>query len=83
MRRIKAPEKFNLLEFGGNNKSTILHVVPIGKDKSANHCIAIYNNFIFDGNYTHAWPLELAALSKILKTPYRGIDYGYMYVYKS
>jgi hypothetical protein len=82
MVRIKAPEKFNLLEFGKKNTSTLLHVVPIGKDKSANHCIAIYNNFIFDGNYTHAWPLEHESLLKILKTEFRGIDYGYMYINK-
>jgi hypothetical protein len=82
MVRIKAPEKFNLLEFGKCNTTTLLHVVPIGKDKSANHCIAIYKNFIFDGNYTHAWPLSNESLYKILKTDYRGIDYGYMYIKK-
>jgi hypothetical protein len=80
IRKIKYPPGFDLLSSGKLNPATLYHVVLRGIDGTANHCICVYNNFIFDGNYTHAWLLSQESLDECIDCEYVGIASGYMHI---
>ena len=80
LRRITEPDKFNLVEMGKLNPNILYHVVLVGSDGSENHCVCVFDNFIFDGNYTHAWILEQESLNECIDSTFVGISYGYMYI---
>ena len=80
LRRITEPDKFNLVEMGKLNPNILYHVVLVGSDGSENHCVCVFDNFIFDGNYTHAWILEQESLNECIDCTFVGISYGYMYI---
>jgi hypothetical protein len=80
MRKIKYPENFDLIKVATLNPKILYHVVLKGSDGSENHCVAIYNNFIFDGNYTHAWKLAQKSLDECIDSTYTRIIEGYMHV---
>ena len=82
VKRIKYARQFDLLTNASSNPNHLYHEVLKGDDGSANHCVAIYNNYIFDGNYSHAWKLSVDALTECIgpDAKYECIDTGYMYV---
>jgi hypothetical protein len=77
LQRLRNPHKINLLEIAKENPNTIYHVVIKGSDCSSNHCITVYNHYIFDGNYTHALNLCQNELNNCIDSEYIGIDSGY------
>jgi hypothetical protein len=80
LKKIKNPDEFDLIENAKKNPTILYHVVLVGTDGSENHCVCIYNNYIFDGNYTHAWKLEQASLDECIDSTFIGICDGHMYV---
>ena len=80
LRKIGAPDMFNLIEFGKQNPRILYHVVLMGSDGSENHCVSVFNNYIFDGNYTHAWILQQESLNECIDSTFIGICCGYMHV---
>ena len=80
IRKIHNPKQFNLLKEASINPSILFHIVLKGKDKSSNHCIAIHQRFIFDGNFTNALELSLENMKLCIDTDFSTIDSGYMYV---
>lgn len=78
--RIRSPDKFDLIETAKMNPNILYHVVLKGSDGSENHCVCVYNNFIFDGNYTHAWKLEQRSLDECIDSTFKHIVDGYMHV---
>ncbi len=76
--RIRDPDKFDLIENATNNPNILYHVVLVGSDGSENHCVCVYNNFIFVGNYTHAWSLKQSSLNECIDSTFIGINDGYM-----
>jgi hypothetical protein len=80
LRRIRNHEEFDLIENATNNPNIMYHVVLSGADGSENHCVCIYHNFIFDGNYTHAWRLQQSSLDECIDTTFIGINDGYMHI---
>ena len=80
LRKIKSPENFDLIQIGLMNPNILYHVVLKGSDGSENHCVAIYNYYIFDGNYTHAWKLEQKSLDECIDSTFTHIIEGYMHV---
>jgi hypothetical protein len=80
LRRIKFPQKFDLVRSAKENPTSIYHVVIRGADCSINHCVSIVNNYLFDGNYTNAWGLNYESLKQCLDSDFVGIEHGYMHV---
>ncbi len=80
VQRIKHASQFNLLKVATTNPKHLYHVVLRGDDGSANHCVAIFNNFIFDGNFSHAWELSIPNLTECIDAKYESVASGYMYV---
>ena len=80
LRKILKPNSFNLIELGRQNPHILYHVVLMGTDGSENHCVCVFNNYIFDGNYTHAWYLEQESLDECIDSTFIGIAYGYMHL---
>ena len=78
--RIRDPKAFDLIANALRDPNVLYHVVISGDDGSSNHCICVYNNFIFDGNYTKAWRFSKKSLYQCLNSDYAGIECGYMYL---
>ena len=78
--RIRNHEEFDLIETATKNPNILYHVVLEGSDGSENHCVCVFNNFIFDANYTHAWKLEQSSLDECIDCTFIGINDGYMYI---
>ena len=78
--RIRNAPEFDLMYFAKNNPNYLIHVVIVGKDCSQNHCVSIYNGYIFDGNYTNAWILSKKSLSECIDSEFACIQKGYLYV---
>ena len=80
--RIRNHAEFDLIENATNSPDILYHVVLVGSDGSENHCVCVLNNFIFDGNYTHAWKLHQSSLDECIDSTFIGICDGYMFVPK-
>jgi hypothetical protein len=79
LKKIHNPENVDIIEEGKNNPSTLYHVVIKGDDLSQNHCISIYNNWIFDGNIYNTMNLEKKYLNLSVNCNYIGSVSGYKY----
>ena len=77
--KIKTPNEFNIIEEAMKHQEDLFHVVIKGEDCSENHCIAIINKWIFDGNYVNALPLTQASLDECINNKFVGIQSGYRY----
>jgi hypothetical protein len=77
---IKYAANFDLLKSASSNPKHLYHVVLRGEDGSECHCVAVYNNYIFDGNFFHAWKLTHDNLSECIDSKYENIARGNMYV---
>ena len=80
--RIKNAMSFNLLQNAKLNPTTLFHVVLRGTDCSENHCICIFDNWIFDGNFTNALTLNQLNLDLSVNNKFVNVKAGYMYVNK-
>jgi hypothetical protein len=80
--KIRNAGEFDLIEAARNHPNTLYHVVLVGTDGSENHCVAIFNNFIFDGNYTHAWRFAQSSLDECIDSTFIGINDGYSFTPK-
>ena len=78
--RIKNPMHFDLISNAKKNPTVMYHVVVSSVDGSSNHCICVFNNYIFDGNYTNAWILSRESLFQCLNSEFAGVENGYMYL---
>ena len=74
----QAIKKFDLTDLYGVDDKIIKLVQPIGVDNSSNHSFAVYNNWIFDGNLTHAIPLSVQGITVCIGSEYKVIKVAYL-----
>jgi hypothetical protein len=77
--RIRNIKDFNILHEASLHVDDLYHVVIKGEDGSQNHCVAIINKWIFDGNYVNALPLSQESLDECIDNKFIGIKAGVQY----
>ncbi len=77
--RIGCDNKIDIIEDAKKYPQTLFHVVLRSSDGAESHAVCIYNNWIFDGNFTNALSLTKDNLTKACDSEFIGIHYGYMY----
>ena len=78
--KIGIKSEFDLLQEATKSPDTLYHVVLRSSDGAESHAVCIYNNWIFDGNFTNALSLTKENLTKACDSEFIGIHYGYMYI---
>ena len=78
--KIGIKTEFDLLQEATKSPDTLYHVVLRSSDGAESHAVCIYNNWIFDGNFTNALSLTKENLTKACDSEFIGIHYGYMYI---
>jgi hypothetical protein len=79
VKKIGNYQQFDLVKAGKASPDVLFHVVLSSEDGAENHAVCVYNNWIFDGNYTNALKLEEKWLDEVCDSKFFGIQFGYMY----
>ncbi len=82
IRKISNCAEFDLLKECQERESVLYHVAIISKDGGENHAICVVQNWIFDGNYTHAWRFAQSSLDECIDSTFIGINDGYSFTPK-
>jgi hypothetical protein len=83
IKKITHCSKFDLIKQGQKKENILFHVVLISQDGGENHAICVVNNYIFDGNFSNALPLEQEYLNKSCDSVFLGIASGYKYIFSN